>query len=30
MSFSLTDFIGNPTAVTFDYDLRAIENKLLF
>lgn len=30
MSFSLTDFIGNPIAVTYDYDLRAIQNKLLF
>lgn len=29
-SFSLTDFIGNPTAVTYGHDLRAIQNKLLF
>lgn len=28
MSFSLTDFIGSPTAVIYDNDLRAIKNKL--
>lgn len=25
MNFSLTDFVGNPTAVVYGHDLRAIK-----